>query len=206
MLNLHKIVTLKNTAMVLTLVTGLYGLAADQSQAATYELTQTLMEPQFNGGGDSFGQIIALDGNTALSNGGRVTANVYTFDTNTGQLLRTFARPTAPNPLANFDINAIAADGNETLIGSYLFDNATGNLEQVFEAPSPQARFNFAGSAALSKDRVLVGVRPTISGGPSENDAVYLFDRNTGALLQTFPNPSIGTSNNFGGSVALNEN
>ena len=90
----------------------------------------------------------------------------------------------------------------ETYNGAaYLFDGGTGALLQTFVNPqaSFDDRFGFAVTGA--GDNVLVGA-PTDSTGARRSGAAYLFDGVSGALLQTFLNPTPAPGDFFGWSLA----
>jgi hypothetical protein len=176
---------------------------------------------------DQFGGAVSLSGNLALVGaqndgfGGAASGVAYLFDVTTGALLRTFANPgPLPNIVDNFG-HAVAISGNRALISAigddrgatnagaaYLFDTTTGALLKTFLNPTPGSGDFFGQDVALFGNRALIS---------SSNDdtaalnagAAYLFDTTTGALLQTFLNPTpeqnnlFGNNDNFGLSVAL---
>ncbi len=167
---------------------------------------------------DLFGASVAAVGNNVLigtpndSTGTFQTGTAYLFDGNTGQLLRTFSNPT-PEVGDNFG-TAIAAVGNNILISApgddtvglnagavYLFDGVTGTLLKTFFNPNPDAEDGFGNSVAGEGNNIVVGA-PFDDAGAFNAGVAYLFDSNSGALLQTFRNPTPDFNENFATSVA----
>jgi FG-GAP repeat len=177
---------------------------------------------------DQFGGAVSLSGNLALIGaqndglGGASSGVTYLFDATTGSLLRTFANPgPGSNVVDNFG-HSVAISGNRALISAigddrgatnagaaYLFDTGTGALLQTFLNPTPGLGDNFGQDVALFGNRALIS---TINDDTAALNAgaAYLFDTTTGALLETFLNPTpemnnnaFGNNDNFGFSVAL---
>ncbi|MCL1465890.1 Calx-beta domain-containing protein [Argonema galeatum] len=155
---------------------------------------------------DLFGSSVAAVGNNVLigapgdDTGARDAGAAYLFDGTTGALLQTLT----PNYSNNFG-NSVAAVGNNVLIGAsgaaYLFDGTTGALLQTFLNPTPDFYDYFGNSVAAVGNNVLIGAPGEDTGAPSAG-AAYLFDGTTGALLQTFLNPTPKSFDYFGNSVA----
>lgn len=173
---------------------------------------------------DQFGFAVAGVGNNVLI-GAPFDATVaasagaaYLFDSNTGELLRAFNNP---------NINAgdgfgwsVAGVGNNLVIGApfadlvsivgrisdvgaaYLFDSTTGALLQAFNNPTPTANDQFGYAVAGVGTNVLVGAPYKAVGGLINVGQAYLFNANTGAILQTFNKPNPATGDFFGWSVA----
>lgn len=196
---------------------------ATSAQAAPLTLQQSIPNPSPDAG-DGFGQTISLSGGKALigaltddttaSNSGRA----YVYDAASGTLLRTFENPT---PASNDQFGgAVSLSGNLALIGAqndalgatgsgaaYLYDVTTGALLRTFANPGPAPNIidNFGHSVALSGDRALISAIGD-DRGASNAGAAYLLDTTTGAVLQTFLNPTPGSGDNFGFDVALTGN
>lgn len=172
--------------------------------------------------GDNFGFSVAAVGTNVLigapyaSPGGVVDAGLaYLFD-NTGVLLQTFSKPTAPVPDERFGWS-VAALGTDVLIGApfdntaasqsgavYLFDGTTGALLRTLATPTADIGAGFGWSVAGVGNDILVGAPFTTSpvGGIFQAGSAYLFNGTTGTLLQTFNNPTPALSDQFGYSVA----
>jgi len=181
---------------------------------------------------DGFGFSVSVDGNNVLvgahidSTNGAFIGQAHLFDATTGNLLRTFDDPT-PTVRDEFG-TSVAIQGNNVLVGAplddtnapgvgqaYLFDATTGALLQTFDDPTPTQdasfikgdRFGF--SVAIDGNLVLVGAPFDDTNGPNVGQA-HLFDATTGALLQTFddptPTPSVNLGDLFGSSVAIDGN
>ena len=169
--------------------------------------------------GDNFGYSVALDGDKALvgaykdDTGAVNSGAAYLFDVNSRQLLKTITNPT---PAENDGFgNAVTLDGDKALVGAhqddtdaedsgaaYLFDVNSGNLLQTITNPTPATGDNFGFSVALDGDKALVGAYGDDTGAEDSGEA-YLYDVNSGNLLETFINPNPATGDNFGYSVAL---
>jgi hypothetical protein len=167
-----------------------------------------------------FGHAISLSGGIALvgafndGTAGSGSGQAYVIDTATGALLHTLANP-APG-LNNFFGQSVSLSGTRALVGAqnndlgavnsgaaYLFDATTGSLVRTFLNPTPTLFGNFGQSVAISGNRALISAIGNKAGATTSAGAAYLFDTDTGALLQTFPNPTPARSDQYGISVAL---
>ena len=186
-------------------------------------LLQTLRKPTPAVADDYFGHGVAIVGDTIYVAAWGVDLNgsnsglVYAFDGTTGGLQSTIQQP-PPCWGDNFGY-ALAAVGNDLLVGArndnapyfragaaYLFDGSTGELLRTFLNPTPATGDYFGRSVAAvqgdaAHDNVLIGA-PFDDAGETDAGAAYLFDSQTGDLLHTFLNPSPGTDDHFGDSVA----
>lgn len=137
-----------------------------------------------------------------------VTASTFNFS----------EKLTAPDGAAeDFFGNSVAIDGDYTLIGSYfdddngtdsgsayLFDIASGSQLQKFIAPDGAAGDYFGESVAIDGNYVLIGSRLDDDNGIDSGSA-YLFEIDSGNLLQKFIAPDGATDDSFGWSVAIDE-
>ncbi|MEO0625075.1 MAG: hypothetical protein AAF183_23225 [Pseudomonadota bacterium] len=189
--------------------------------ATTGALLRTFNDPTVTGN-DLFGTSVALDGNTVLigaegddTNGTNV-GQAHLFDATTGALLQTFDDPTFTD--RDFFGTSVALDGNNVLIGAqgddtngfgvgqaHLFDATTGALLRTFDDPTVTAGDSFGSSVALDGNSVLIGARNDDTNGFNVGQ-VHLFDATTGALLQSFNDPTVTAADDFGFSVALDGN
>ncbi len=146
----------------------IWGLARTQAGAETeYVLAQTFLNPD-PAEGDFAGYSVAAVGENVLvgvprdDTSGSDAGIAYLFDGGSGVLLQTFLDPNpAPGCLNNFGSAVAGVEGN-VLIGAQGYPTAAGTL--------------------------LCGEPPAEA--PSDGGKVYLFDGATGALLQTFLNPT----------------
>lgn len=169
---------------------------------------------------DEFGWAVALHGKLvavgAPQQGG--AGAVHLYRASSGKLLRSVT-----DPAGAFDDRfgeSVALSGNRLLVGAsgvdsggdpfagaaYLFDTTTGALVRTFANPEPGNRDAFGASVAIDGDRVLIGAGGFGGTGtePARDGAAYLFDLRSGALLQTFHNPTAPAGDeNFGLAVAL---
>jgi hypothetical protein len=192
--------------------------------AETGDLLHTFDDPTVTRG-DRFGSAVALDGNHVLigaigdDTNGNFAGQAHLFDATTGALLHTFDDPT-PTELGAFGVT-LAIDGHRVLIGAdedhllpglfsgqvYLFDTS-GSLLQTFDNPSPELGDRFGDAVSLDGSRVLIGASFDDTNGENVGQA-YLFDATSGALLQTFDdptpstNPGFNVGDSFGSSLAM---
>ncbi|MEG4799177.1 hypothetical protein QUB63_01735 [Microcoleus sp. ARI1-B5] len=142
-----------------------------------------------------FVNAIAADGNRLLlgsiSINYKSPGNAYLFDTNTGKKLQTFYPPTYSvffgNNVAIADNKAlISSGGNE----SYLFDTNTGALLQSFSTGDTKPFSSGTDrKVAFVGNNVLISPTPDLPLGYQKVAPAYVFDSNTGGLLQSFFSP-----------------
>lgn len=189
--------------------------------AITGNLLHTFNDPTPTSG-DEFGHFLAIKGSHIIigaptddTNGTNV-GQAHLFDVATGNLLRTFDNPSAASD-DRFG-HSVGVDGNNVLIGAfgddtngtnvgqaYLFDAVTGNLLQTYDDPTPTTTDQFSRELVIQGDHVLIGARLDDTAGANVGQ-VHLFDTLTGALLQTFDDPTVTLGDEFGRSVALDGN
>jgi len=193
------------------------------AHAAALQLQTGFDNPSPNAN-DLFGQSVAIDGGTVLvgagSDGttGSGSGQAYLYNAATGALSFTLANPT-PAASDNFG-QSVSLSGNQALVGAqnddtgatnsgaaYLFDAATGALQRTFTNPGapPNLLDNFGHAVAISGNRALISAIGDDVGASNAGSA-YLFDTATGAVLQTFHNPTAASGDNFGAAVALSGN
>ena len=141
--------------------------------------------------------IAAAGTNTVVTNAGIV----YVYNT-LGQLLLTLNNP---NPQVRDAFGtALAVSGNRVLIGApasgearpglaYMVDGTSGQLTRTFQSPTPDDFDQFGQSIAVNGSHVLIGAPGDDTSGP-DTGTVYVFDADTGALVDTIvnPTPSVG--------------
>lgn len=203
---------------------------ASNAEAAAFTVTHILDDPTPTSG-DRFGRVVAIDGTRALvgassdSTNGPLVGQAHLFDTTTGVLLQTFDDPT----VTQFDRfgSAVAIEGDLVLIGApgddtagdglgqaHLFDANTGQLLRTFDEPNPTQTDGFGSAVGIDGGRVVIGASGDDSTALNVGQA-YLFNADTGALLQTFddptpspimipgPVPGLGSSDQFGSAVTI---
>jgi cysteine-rich repeat protein len=166
--------------------------------------------------GDFFGAAVAGDGTDVLigtpldGTSGTPEGGVYVFDGDSAELRRFI-----PNPEPATDLfGAAVALGQWIVVGApladggagvaYVIDRATGVVRHRLERPTPSPGDDFGASVALFGNRVLVGA-PFVDDNAVDTGAVYLFDGDTGALVQTIRNPPQGAFDHFGSSIAAGD-
>ena len=165
------------------------------SDAATVTFNEPTPTPDGTfGGGDSFGNSVALDGNNVLigaagdDTNGENVGQAHLFDALTGNFLRTFDDPTVT--AGDGFGGSVKLDGNNVLIGAggddtngdnvgqaHLFDALTGNLLRTFNDPTPTPDLSDGdqfGGVALDGNNVLIGARGDSTLGEDVGQA-YLF-------------------------------
>ena len=187
--------------------------------ATTGALLQTFNNPTPEAS-DYFGQSVSISGNKVLigahkdNTGVTQAGSAYLFDATTGVLLQTFNNPT-PTAQDNFGYS-VSISGDKVLIGAqldntgadnagsaYLYDATTGALLQTYNNPTPAVDDHFGESVSISDDKVLVGAFYDYNTAGYPVGSAYLYDATTGALLQTFNNPTPEASDYFGQSVSI---
>jgi Zn-dependent metalloprotease len=129
----------------------------------------------------------------------------YLFDRTTGALLRTLLNPD-PARGGCFG-HSFTALGSDVLVGTcqgnaaYLFSSATGALLRTFANPVGSAD-SFANQVATVGSNALIAA-PFADAGAVDAGVAYLFDGATGALLQTFQNPTPEADDRFGFGTRL---
>jgi len=191
--------------------------AAYLFNASTGQLMQTFLNPSPDAN-DQFGYSVAIDGRNvvigalnddSLAPGGAV----YLFDAKTGDRLGGFSNP-RPRSFQDFGAS-VSVDGSNVVIGApraivesisagaaYLFDANTRQHVQNFENPAPNRSDQFGDSIAIDGSNVVIGAWWDDTVG-TDAGAAYLFDANTGQLIQSFRSPSPGNVNYFSSSVAI---
>jgi len=167
----------------------------------------------------AFGSDVAVSGNVAVvgafgeDTGATDAGSVYIYDVTTGALLRTLNNPT-PTASDRFG-EKVAIDGNIAVIGAsrdnattvddgaaFIFDVTTGALLHTLTGPTPAASDGFGASVAIDGNYVLVGEGQDTVGG-FRAGSLHVYDATTGALINTFNNPTPASGDLFGNAVAI---
>ena len=194
------------------------------------DLLQKIIAPDA-ASGDSFGNSVALDGDSVLigsdndEDNGNNSGSAYVFD------ISEFSQdePTEPFPYSQKVLapdatsgdefgRALAINGNHILIAShwdddkgtesgsaYLFDMTTGEQLQKFLAPDGFQYDEFGWSVAVDSNYALIGTFSDDDNGERSGSA-YLFDITTGEQLQKFKAADGAPEDHFGWSVAIDGN
>ncbi|MBN2474882.1 MAG: lamin tail domain-containing protein [Pirellulales bacterium] len=179
---------------------------------ATGDVLQEFRMP--TGGSGGFACAVAALGSDALGSDALVGAaraeTAYRFDVTTGDVLQTYRKP-SPGLDEGFGY-CVAAMGDKVLVGAprddagaanagavYLFDAVTGELLRTFANPTPEEDDQFGAALAAVGGNVLIGAHLDDTAG-RDTGAAYLFDGDSGELLQTFVSPT--PTFQFGQSVA----
>lgn len=175
---------------------------------------------------DQFGFSVAIDGNyavvgmpfdntTTLNNSG--AAYIFFFDgTNWTEQQKLTASD--ESSFAEFG-TSVAISGNTVLIGSpsksgntgsaYVFTRSgtTWSEQAILDASDATGFFRFGSSVAIEGDTAVIGSR-TATGAVASSGAAYVFTRSGTVWSEQvkLSDPTGGTSDNFGVSVAINGN
>ncbi len=163
-----------------------------------------------------FGYSVAVGGGIAAV-GEQRAGHVYTFDVTTCRLTRAFRSPDHRRGRLSFG-TSIAVSGGTLLVGApdehtngqafgghvYSFSVATGKLIRTFASPGRGGQFGF--SVAPSGRFLVVGAPTEHANGRKYAGHVFLFDAETGKLIDTFTSPKPRFAGYFGYSVAISGN
>ena len=188
--------------------------------AATEQILHTFDDPTPTNF-DFFGTSVDLQGDLVLigapgdNSDGPSIGQAHLFDAVSGNLIHTFADPTA----STFDSfgQSVALEGNLVAIGApgddtngfgvgqvHLFDADTGNFVRTIDDPAPTGSDAFGSAIAMSGGLLVVGAPNDDSLG-TEVGSAYLFDANTGALIHTLSSPNTSENGLFGSSVDIED-
>lgn len=177
--------------------------------------------------GSNFGiSVASLGENFLVGSPGRdvdQTARAGTVsivNANTGSIIKTLENP-EPNEGDQFGYS-LQSDGSLILVGApsktiegengagevYLIDSKTGSVIREIPNPEPDENAHFGMSLLMKENRIFVGAP---GAGLYEAGAVYVFDKNSGSLVETINNPNRDRllnsllSNEFGFSLAYSD-
>ncbi len=196
--------------------------------AANQNLLATLSNPS-GVPGDRFGQGIAIAGNYAVVGAGGEDATAedsgraYVYNATTGSLLHVLDNPdqTATSVDDEFgsavsisgtviairsNRNVTAPSGGLALFAGavHLFDAVSGSLLTTILYPDPVHNGNFGGSISMAGNRILIGASG--NGVGIQSGLAYRYQYNsvsaTATYLSTLVNPTPGSFDNFGLTVA----
>ncbi len=151
---------------------------------------------------ERFGRALDVSGTTlaiATQDG-----EVYLYDAASGALLRILAHPTGGHFESVAWVGGKVAAGDPYVANGgavYVFDSATGRLLATLHDPADTDDDWFGMRIATAGDDLLVGAPQDDTGGFNAG-AAYLFDGDTGALLQSFFNPDPELNSGFGFALA----
>lgn len=180
--------------------------------AADGAFIRTLYPPNV---GDThfFGQSIACDDGTALigASAAQPTSAAYLVDIATGATLHTFSLPVGYTGLTRYgqsvhidsDRLYVSAKGRLADPGAvFVYDRATYALLHVLESPTGDPDDEFGEDFVVSADRVVVSAYRA-DDQAFDAGAVYLYDRQTGAYLDTVVATGGDNVDRFGWAIAL---
>ncbi|MGB0909987.1 MAG: hypothetical protein ACPGYT_06465 [Nitrospirales bacterium] len=140
---------------------------------------------------------------------------VYLFDEVTGVLQKTFRPQTEKTSRPTQFGQAVSLTGRQVFISApfggtagseagmvYLFDKQTGKMVRTFEPPISTPSLAFGWSFVVNDRVILIGAFG-YQGTYREEGIAYLYDIQSGKLLNTFTNPHPTERARFGISVSL---
>jgi hypothetical protein len=165
---------------------------------------------------------VAASGDTVIvgaAYGDSFTGSVYVYDLSSGSAVLT---TTISDPAAAVGDEfgaSIAISGDTIAVGArsddagandagrvylYKLTGASAVLTDTLNNPTPAANDQFGYSVAVNQDTVVIGAINDDSGSGS----IYIYDLSSGSAVLTtgVSNPTPGTNENFGGSVAISDN
>lgn len=174
---------------------------------------------------DQYGEATAASGNSLLVGASRDDSPgasddagvVYLYDLTTGQLQLTIPNP-GDDPAYDAFGAAVSIDGTRIAVGApfdgvggtergsaYIYDTH-GDLLHTLVSPYPSDGGQFGVSAAVEGDAIGLGEPGTcMRVNEACGGAAYLFQADTGGLLNVFANPSPDPFDRFGASIAVGE-
>lgn len=168
-----------------------------------------ILETTFGSYGSYYGWATALS-ESYYAVGTAEPDKVYVYDRQTNSQSYVLS---SPDRSRSFGMS-LAAEGDRLFVGAprwysetteqagavYLYEASSQYPLRTFTSPNPDD-MNFGWSVAQRDEQVLIGAPYAQVGG-----AAYLFNADTGALLQSFHNPSPSYHDRFGWSVAFSGN
>lgn len=187
---------------------------------ATNALLFTLVSPAPEDG-DLFGISVFTDGVHAIvgatgdNSGASNAGSAYIYDVATGNLLFTLNNPTLGD--GDFFGETVAIDGNYAVVGApredaggnhkgaaYIYDVSTGNLLFTLSDPTPSNNEGFGYRVDIDGGYAIVSAYEEDTGAYGSG-AAYIYNLATGALVSSFNNPTPGSYDRFGSSVAIDD-
>jgi len=178
----------------------------------TGALLKTFHNPQPTGQ-DNFGYSITAIGSDRIAVSapgadiaGTDTGAVFVFRASDGQLLHTIVNP---NPVVggNFGFQ-VRTRGTDLIIGApgqqeaYVYDGSTGAMLLRLKNPEPRPGGVMGSTVGAIGNNIIVGNPLEPMGNVNWQGRAYLFDGNTGSLIQIYENPSPHSEDRFGIAVA----
>ncbi|MDG7011234.1 MAG: hypothetical protein JRN57_03845 [Nitrososphaerota archaeon] len=197
--------------------------------ATTGRLISTLVSPEAQAGG-GFGWSVTVSGSIVVVGAPNETENgivgagrAYSFNGESGLLIRTFASPNAQagghfgysvgmsdNNVLNTSRVAVGAPGEavggvEEAGRAYVFGALSGGLIAQLESPNVQQGGIFGCSVSVTLNITAVGAPGEASAGLAQAGRAYGFWADTGGLLYNVSSPGAQQGGRFGWSVWLSE-
>jgi hypothetical protein len=185
-------------------------------------VVHTLTAPVGTAGAAFGAALAALDDDVLIgapfdASAGNAGGAAYLFATASAALLRTFRDPSATDgdlfgvSVADVldglghHLPLIGASGDDTAAenagAAYLYPPSSNQPRRAFRDPV-RARSDFFGTALAAAGDDIVVASPMSGGAPAHAGAAYVFDRDSGHLVQTLPYPIPLPGARFGTAVA----
>ena len=154
--------------------------------------------------------IVGADGDNTGAPG---SGAAYVFAVSSGELVHTLLNPTPA--FVEFFGRSVDISGDRIIVGStranegapdtgaaYAFSASTGELVDTLANPTPDQLDVFGGAVAIDGTTIVIGAYWDDTAG-TDAGAAYVFDAETGVVTHSLPNPTLGSFNYFGYSVAV---
>ena len=189
--------------------------------ANTGQLIENLTSPNAQEGG-AFGCSVAISGKLAIVGAFGETAkgisgagHAYVYNTNTWKLIQTLTSPNAQD--AGFFGYSVGISGKLAVVGAlfetagyyndaghaYVYNADTGELIQTLTSPNAQDYGEFGQSVAISGKLAIVGAYLETANGYSNAGHAYVYNANSGQLIENLTSPNAQEGGWFGESVGI---
>ena len=177
---------------------------------STGNLIVTIANPIENG--SNFGNQCAINGNDIILYNSfyenQQWNRIYQLFDESGNLIQTFDDPDSTT--GDMD-GKIAISGNKLIvikpnIEAIVFDMSTGNHLKTLKNPTFIGQDNFGTAITVDGNKILIGAQSAEDEFGINSGVVYVFDINSGNLLQIISNPVSSDSDYFGRRIAMEDN
>jgi WD40 repeat protein len=164
----------------------------------------TLLAFSTPAGATQFGEFVSLGGNRALVSNDP-DRRAYLYNATTGQQIAVLTDPTTT--ILGFS-NGLAVSSDLAVVGNpyagdgkvRIYDANNGSFRRQIVHPSAFGSAEFGIAIEIVDDRLLVGA-PNAPGASSSDGAVYVYNANSGALVNTLTGPPTVNFYDFGQSI-----
>ena len=148
----------------------------------------------------------AIIGTNAEDNSEVDVGLVYIYNLTTGTLLYSKRPYEAASNIVGYDVaisDRFFAIGSFGINSVYVYSTQTGNL--AYTLNDPETGTTYGQVIDISNLYTIVGSYDATVSGNENSGVVYIYSNETGNLLHTLQNPTAGTNEKFGYSVAISD-